>query len=194
MSNETAAPTVVTHFEGGFPKDATAVLEMYGEQIRSSIQTLNFTAVHELVVAGMILQESRGNPFAIRFEPAFFERYLRGKHFPPPRGVSADTERSGRAWSWGLMQVMGETARNEGFKGSFFAELCVPSAGIYWGLKHLQTKYIRYFDTDGWAGVLAAYNAGSPRYDPDNQLVNDHYVAGIEEKSGVTINRMYTKT
>jgi hypothetical protein len=72
------------------------------------------------ILRAQVLQESGGNPCAIRYEPGFFRRYLDGKPMNfVPHGCSADTERVGRAISWGPLQVMGETARCNGFRGWF---------------------------------------------------------------------------
>ncbi|MGA8268053.1 MAG: lytic transglycosylase domain-containing protein, partial [Candidatus Acidiferrales bacterium] len=41
-----------------------------------------------------------------------------------------NTEAYSRAISWGLMQVMGQTARERGFAGKFLSELCDPATGL----------------------------------------------------------------
>lgn len=104
------------------------------------------------IVRGIVCQESAGNPEATRYEPEFYKTYIADK-FPGEHG---------RATSYGLMQIMGQTARERGFKGDF-AELLHPQVGLYWGCRHLFILKIRYFNRHGWAGVIAAYNAGSPR-------------------------------
>lgn len=72
------------------------------------------------------------NPWAFRAEPAFDARYVQPLHLTP-------TEDWGRSISWGLMQVMGETAREHGFMGSFPA-LCEPEMGLEFGTKVLKAK------------------------------------------------------
>jgi len=90
-------------------------------------------------------------------------------------GQSRDTEWWGQQASWGLMQVMGAVARECGFNGPFPA-LCQPKTGLHFGCSHLHTLAHHYRPKYGWAGVVAAYNAGSPRRAPGGAWVNQHYV------------------
>lgn len=90
-------------------------------------------------------------------------------------GQSRDTEWWGQQASWGLMQVMGAVARENGFKEAFPA-LCNPEAGLHFGCAHLADLVRHYKGRYGWAGVVAAYNAGSPRRDSSGHWVNQHYV------------------
>jgi soluble lytic murein transglycosylase-like protein len=77
-------------------------------------------------------QESAWNPWAIRYEPAFYQRYEVPQNLTP-------TEKTARSISWGLFQTMGETVRSAGYKGDM-AALCDPTTGIMWGLIVLQKK------------------------------------------------------
>lgn len=97
------------------------------------------------LVCAVIEQESGWNCWALRYEPGFYERYVAPmlerrevKRFSP--GVSLETEARGRAFSWGLMQVMGQVARERGFLGAFFSELCDPEQGIEIGCRHLNNR------------------------------------------------------
>jgi len=76
----------------------------------------------ELVLA-IVEQESNFNEFAIRYEPAFMARYVGPAYL---RKEFSATEAYARAMSWGLGQVMGQTARERGFKGVYLSELCDP--------------------------------------------------------------------
>jgi soluble lytic murein transglycosylase-like protein len=83
------------------------------------------------LVCSIIEQESAWDPWAIRYEPAFYDRYIlplrsRGE-------ITHETEARARATSWGLMQVMGQVARETGFAKTFLSELCDPAAGIETG-------------------------------------------------------------
>src|SRR5271154_3197519 len=87
-------------------------------------------ALNPSLVCALIEQESAWNPHAIRYEPAFFAKYVaplftNNKVDPP-----TNTEAHSRAISWGLMQVMGQSARETGFSGQFLSELCDPVIGI----------------------------------------------------------------
>src|SRR5579862_1562443 len=82
-------------------------------------------AAHSLwpeLVCAVVEQESAWDPWALRYEPAFFDRYVRPQI---ARGnLTDEAEARARAFSWGLMQVMGEVAREQGFKGQSLAALC----------------------------------------------------------------------
>lgn len=117
------------------------------------------------VLDAVIQQESGGVPDANRYEPKFFERYIRGVSKADLRGVwpgnaSEDTERYGRATSWGLMQVLGQVARELGYDRTFFTSLCSnPVLGVQFGARHLAAKLKKYGNLPD---ALSAYNAGKP--------------------------------
>ncbi len=77
------------------------------------------------------------NPWAIRYEDGFYHHYVL------PLLGSGDlrdlTEARARAFSWGLMQVMGQTARENGFAGHM-AQLCDPAVGLETGCRVLAQK------------------------------------------------------
>lgn len=114
-----------------------------------------------VIVRAMVAQESMGIPFAMRFEKDFYNKYLVGKDldFRPHKDCTWETERIGRATSWGLMQVMGETARCIGFRG-WFGELLTPAVGLEWGCRYLRRLADRYLADGGWPTVMRAYNGG----------------------------------
>ncbi|WP_243358344.1 transglycosylase SLT domain-containing protein [Fundidesulfovibrio terrae] len=133
-------------------------------------------------VAGV---ESGGNSWAFRYEPQFFARHVASD--ASVRAVapcSLDSERQARATSWGLMQVMGATARGLGFQGAFLNALCDPQTGLEYGCRLLARLRDRYKALHGWPGVAAAYNAGSPRRDLSGSFVNQPYVDRIAQALG----------
>ncbi len=71
----------------------------------------------ENLILAIIDVESGGDPWAIRYEPAFYTRYIVGKPTKVFGPVSKETEQKARATSWGLMQIMGQVARERGFSG-----------------------------------------------------------------------------
>src|SRR5260370_25952989 len=75
------------------------------------------------LVCAVIEQESAWNPWAIRFEPAFFKKYVASLF--TNNKVTA-SEAYARGFSWGLMQVMGQVAREAGFDGAFLSALFDP--------------------------------------------------------------------
>jgi soluble lytic murein transglycosylase-like protein len=96
-------------------------------------QKANANGLPDVLVCSIIEQESGWNTFAIRYEPAFFERYI------VPLNLGQPTEEHSRAFSWGLMQVMGQVAREHGFKG-FLSLLCDPEQGLEIGCKVFAAK------------------------------------------------------
>ena len=110
------------------------------------------------LIAAIIIQESNGNTCAIRFEPRW-RYYWNTKYWARLVGSSWNTEVTGQATSWGLMQVIGTVARERGFTG-WFPQLCQPETGIYYGAKVLSRKLTDYPNDHD---AIAAYNAGSPR-------------------------------
>lgn len=137
------------------------------------------------LVEAVVGVESGGNTWSIRYEPAFYERYVRqDKTVRAKAPCSLDTERKSRATSWGLMQVMGATARGLGFDGAFLSELTDPAVGLEYGCRLLARLGERCKASHGWPGAVAAYNAGSVRLGPEGGFVNQAYVDKIALKLG----------
>lgn len=108
----------------------------------------------DALMLAWVAQESSWDPFAVRFEPAFFRRYVK-PHLADPIIRREAVE---RATSFGLLQLMGQTAREIGFTRPL-ADLWEPELNLYWCCKYLLEDRRRR--TDGtWAGALAAYNGG----------------------------------
>lgn len=124
-----------------------------------------------LLVAAIVQVESAGDEWAMRFEPHWYDRL---NDVDPPRGVSVATERMQLSTSWGLMQVLGVTAREFGCDTPFLGVLCQPVVGIEYGCQVLRSKFERY-DGDTLDAV-AAYNAGSVRLSDDGAYSNQGYV------------------
>jgi soluble lytic murein transglycosylase-like protein len=112
------------------------------------------------LVCAICEQESAWNPWSIRYEPEFYLRYLL------PLAVSGTlgdaTEARARAFSWGLMQVMGETAREHGYAGHLPA-LCVPATGIAIGCRVLASK-LAAARGDVESALLAWNGGANPDY------------------------------
>ena len=148
-----------------------------------------------LLITAFIEQESRGNPRAWNPEPQY--RYLwdvrrnrpfrtltaeeRASEIPPADFPCLAGDRDQEWWaqqaSWGLMQVMGAVARECGFRGPYLPELCDPDLNLEYGCRHLVNLKGRFHQAHGWPGVIAAYNAGSPRrVSEGGQYENQQYV------------------
>jgi soluble lytic murein transglycosylase-like protein len=120
------------------------------------------------LVEAMVMTESSGRPQATRYEPAFYQRYIVPLDLPEAEGKK-------RATSWGLLQIMGQSAREDGYKGEIEALLDI-HAGLEWGVRHLAKKIKRYGEDDINRAV-AAYNAGNVRIVPETgKFVNQSYV------------------
>lgn len=193
-------------------------------------------------LGAICLQESAGDPFALRYEPGFYERYIHplsltgrtpqvirrvrsisdrsssGTVMLKPEDVSAlldlagvfaeerqwlealarhlqlygraelihtATEARTRAFSWGLGQVMGQVAREQGFDGEYLAALCDPESG----LEHLCRLFLKMLNRYGnIPDAVSAYNQGNIRWrdfdhdgvrDPEEPYRNQSYVDGV---------------
>src|SRR5271169_1911613 len=104
----------------------------------TEIVTLARTIAYEhgldpALVCAVVEQESAWDAYAIRYEPGFRSRYVAPLGLPP-------TEEVARSISWGLMQVMGQVAREHGFAGKFLSALCDPATGLDIGCAVLAAK------------------------------------------------------
>lgn len=102
------------------------------------------------LVCAVVEQESSWNPDAQRFEPAFKARYIESMGLSEP-------EATYRATSYGLMQVLGEVAREFGFTEDI-PTLCDPATGLEYGCRKLAHEIRAYHGTI--SSALLAYNGG----------------------------------
>jgi soluble lytic murein transglycosylase-like protein len=135
----------------------------YREEIVAAADKNN---VPPALIAAVIQEESRFDEWATRVEP----RYLRNAkvrraaarwtraHSGNPSPI---TELHDRSRSFGLMQVMGETAREQGFAARYLAELYLPQNAIEHGAMLLRRLLDRYH-TDTLAAI-SAFNQGSAK-------------------------------
>jgi len=108
------------------------------------------------LVCAVIEQESAWNPWAVRYEPGFLSRYVAPLY---TAGKFSATEAYTRSMSWGLMQVMGQVAREFGFKEASLAELCEPAMGVDFGCRVLAARMAKV-RADVPAALLA-WNGGA---------------------------------
>ena len=109
------------------------------------------------LVCAIVEQESQWNTWATRYEPAFYERYV------VPLNESR-SESAARATSWGLMQCMGQVARERGFGGPYLSELCDPDIGLDMGCKHFAAMLAAVGGTDIHAALQRWNGGGNPDY------------------------------
>src|SRR5246127_4835542 len=128
----------------------------------------NLAEVHGLdpaLVCAVIEQESAWNTWAMRYEPAFFAKYVASLYTNNKVGA---TEAYARGISWGLMQVMGQSAREKGASALYLSTLCDPAVGLAVGCRILRQK-LEAAGGDA-ARALLAWNGGANRDYADEVL------------------------
>lgn len=126
-------------------------------------------AEHQLypeLVCAVCEQETAWMPWAIRYEPHFFVKYV-APLFTASK-LSSATEAYARSISWGLMQVMGQVAREHGFDGRFLSELCDPAVGLEIGCRVLARKLAAA--EGNVAKALLLWNGGDNAQYPEQVL------------------------
>lgn len=111
------------------------------------------------LVCAVVQQESAWNQYAVRYEPAFFSRYVAPLY--TNNKINA-TEAYCRGFSWGLMQVMGEVAREFGYEG-VLTTLVDPASNLDIGCKVLKHK-MDHANGNVEQGLLAWNGGGNPDY------------------------------
>jgi soluble lytic murein transglycosylase-like protein len=123
-------------------------------------------SVPAALIAAVIQEESRFDEWATRAEPRYFKnrkvrraatRWTRAH----PGGASTYTELADRSRSYGLMQIMGETAREQGFAEPFLAALYIPDNAIAHGATLMKKLLARY--KNDTLSAISAYNQGSAK-------------------------------
>ena len=104
------------------------------------------------LLKAQVMVESSGNPNTLRYEPAFFETYIKGNP-------------NAKAWAYGpfaacsvgLLQIMVEVAVEMGYGGRPEG-LFNSSTGLLWGCKKMQS--LVHAAGGVYRTALAAYNGG----------------------------------
>lgn len=130
------------------------------------VQAAHRHQVPAALLAGVVQEESRFEQYAERTEPAYLKnpkirrlaRTWSKRHGGIPTSL---TEQTDRARSYGLMQVMGEVAREQGYDSTYLANLFNADDAIDQGALLLKKLLLRY-GTDTLAAI-SSYNQGSPR-------------------------------
>jgi len=113
----------------------------------------------DALVCAVCEQESSWRPQATRYEPNFYRLYI--EPIIVPLSLSQN-EAIQRATSYGLMQVMGQTAREHGMVDPI-PSMLDPAVGLYWGCKVL--AYMMNRATGDAYRALEYYNGGgNPLY------------------------------
>lgn len=127
------------------------------------------------LLKAMVLVESGGNPWAIRYEDHYRWLYHPEKIAKEIK-IPVYTEVMQQKTSWGCMQVMGAVARELGCKYPYLSQLCNPEIGIDLGAQHLKRYYEKY---GNWEEAIVSYNAGAPRKHPDGSYKNQQYLEKV---------------
>lgn len=126
------------------------------------------------LVAAIVMQESSGNPLAIRYEPQW--RYLVTPDvFAKKLNITTATETVLQSCSYGYMQIMGSVSRELGYNDALQL-LCEEDLGLQFGCKQLarlQARYPKLQET------IAAYNGGSPRRNAAGVFDNQSYIDSV---------------
>lgn len=140
------------------------------------------TGVDAALIGAIVIKESSGNRFALQYQPDYPYVY-RVAEFARIVGCSYSTELHMQRTSWGIMQIMGATARYLGFRG-WFGELLDAETNIRFGARYLAQLKGRYGLE---AEVVSAYNQGQPFKKIDGSFKNQEYVDAILSlKKGLT--------
>lgn len=142
-----------------------------------------------ILVEAIVVQESSGNTDAFRFEPDFWNRYMKGK--PEFAGLNPRRVSS----SYGLMQIMYQVARERGFPANLAPEsLFIPELALEWGCKQL--AYLRTWadalpvdEATRKLAMIAAYNGGKGGNDPTkySPLRNAKYAREVLQKASILV-------
>lgn len=125
--------------------------------IQLAKDTANKHAVDPSLFCALCDHESQGWQWAaVRYEAGFYARYI-----DKMVGLT-QTEKTMRATSFGLGQVMGQTAREYGFDGHFLTELLEPSAGLEYACRKLARCLKNTTDIN--AALLEYNGGGNPSY------------------------------
>jgi len=109
------------------------------------------------LLEGQVFQESSDQADAFRFEPAFYRRYV--KDNPAAKAAQYGPL---AACSYGLLQIMLETAVEFGFTGQPW-DLFRPSVGLAAGARYL--AHLRDLHGGDMTAALLAFNGGGdPTY------------------------------
>jgi hypothetical protein len=110
------------------------------------------------LLLGLIMAESNGDAKAMRYEDGY-KWICEPAKFSKPLGITLETERQLQSFSYGLCQVMGATARDNGHTGHL-TDLLDPNINLRVSIHFLKKLNIKY---KNWPDTISAYNQGSPK-------------------------------
>lgn len=151
------------------------------DQLIKQMCAARFPDVDPVLVQAIVCQESGGDNTAIRFEFGFYENPVvrkEAKQFSKDHGgiPTYETELVARSLSYGLMQIMGQVAREVGLESKFLTILIDAQENLHWGMTLLQRRisHSKFNNDTSW--IIKSWNAGMGCRRP---LVDDPYVASV---------------
>lgn len=123
------------------------------------------------VIDALIHIESSWNPVAMRYERNF-TYFTSPERYAKQNRITLDTEKVLQKCSFGLMQIMGGTARFLNYIGPLVG-LFDPETNIHLGCKFFAQLAHEYTNVND---QIAAYNAGSVKRLANGQYFNQAYV------------------
>lgn len=92
-----------------------------------------------------------------------------------------ETEYMGQRTSWGPFLLQGALAREIGYFGPFPLLCEDPEITTRFTLTAISHLRDIYFDKHGWAGVMAAFDAGRPRKDEEGRYTNRDFLVELNK-------------
>src|SRR5260370_31099001 len=115
------------------------------------------------LVCAVVEQESAWNPWAMRYEPLFFAKYVASLY--TNNKISA-SEAYARGFSWGLMQVMRQVARENGYTEPFLSSLSDPADALEIACRALRKNFVRRSQSHSLPAVPRTARAPAPHAKP----------------------------
>lgn len=153
--------------------------EVFMDQMKQLIEDISKKfGINPLWISAIILHESSANRYQIRYEPNY-KYLLNPQLFADHLHITLQTEIESQKISWGLGQIMGALAREQGHIG-LMAELVEPELNIKHMCIRIQAlgKYSANRDAifsmyNGGPGILAKFK--------EQKYFNQHYVDKINK-------------
>jgi soluble lytic murein transglycosylase-like protein len=128
------------------------------------------------IIFGIVMTESSGNQYAMRYEKNY--KWLMDPKKYKPHGCTEDTERTLQKFSFGLMQTMGAVFRELGFTDLLSKIIVNPDLQLDYGCRFLKKKIDKYGLDEG----ILSYNSGSP-IKRDIIYINQYYLDKVRKYS-----------
>lgn len=145
---------------------------MFQENLRQVVRIeCDQLKIDPKIISAIITVESSWRPKVARYEKNYIYTF-KADDYAEKHGITLQTEIGFQKHSWGLMQLMGGTARQIGYT-DWVPDLCKPEYGIYWGCMYFKKNCMEYVKV---SDQIAAYNAGSVRRKEDGSYKNQEYV------------------